>query len=167
MPDRPHDDNGSVLVRFAAVALTALLLGGCGAFTAPAQPTAGDLTDIVAALVLRHMTITDQVAGDPGCGSQISALHSNAVRYDVRPAGDSNSYPVYVFSWKSQATFDADKVAFDSCVGAEEQSSIGPVDIVEYLPWRAFGPGWPTGLRDAVDAALKGASGIPAPQEPE
>ncbi|HEY5519465.1 MAG TPA: hypothetical protein VIK08_02315 [Candidatus Limnocylindrales bacterium] len=156
-----------MLVRFAAVALTALLLGGCGAFTAPAQPTAGDLTDIVAALVLRHMTITDQVAGDPGCGSQISALHSNAVRYDVRPAGDSNSYPVYVFSWKSQATFDADKVAFDSCVGAEEQSSIGPVDIVEYLPWRAFGPGWPTGLRDAVDAALKGASGIPAPQEPE
>jgi hypothetical protein len=167
MPDRPHDDNGHVLVRLAALALTSLLLSGCGAFKAPAQPTAGDLTDIVSALVLRNMTITDQVAGDPGCGAQISSLHSNAVRYDVRPAGDSNSYPVYVFSWKSQATFDADKFAFDSCVQEAEQFAIPPVQTVEYLPWRAFGPGWPSGLRDAVDAALKGASGIPAPQEPE
>lgn len=149
------------------LAIASLLLSGCGAFVAPAQPTAGGLTDIVSALVLRNMTITDQVAGDPGCGSQTSALHSNAVRYDVRPAGDPNSYRVYVFSWKSQATFDADKFAFDSCVQANEQFSIDPVYTVEYLPWRAFGPGWPTALRDAVDAALRGASGIPAPQEPE
>lgn len=156
-----------MLARFAALVLVTVLLAGCGAFKAPAQPTAGALTDIVAALVVRNMTITDQVAGDPGCGSQTSALHSNAVRYDVRPAGDTRSYPVYVFSWKSQATFDADKVAFDACVQDEQQSSIGPVQTVEYLPWRAFGPGWPTTLRDAVDAALKGASGIPAPQEPE
>ena len=157
-----------MLPRIAAIALTALLLAGCGAFKAPAQPTAGALTDIVAALVVRNMTITDQVAGDPGCGAQVSSpLHSNAVRYDVRPAGDANSYPVYVFSWKSQATFDAAKFEFDSCVQAEEQGSIVPVDTVEYLPWRAFGPGWPTTLRDAVDAALKGAGGIPAPQEPE
>jgi len=167
-PDKPRGDNGAVLRRTVAVALAALMVTGCGVFTAPAQPTAGDLTDIVSALVRRNMTITDQVAGDPGCGAQISSpLYSNAVRYDVRPAGDPNSYAVYVFGWKSQATFDADKVEFDVCVQAEEQSTIAPVTTVEHLPWRAFGPAWPTGLSDAVDAALKEAGGIPAPQEPE
>jgi hypothetical protein len=113
------------------------------------------------------MTITNQVAGDPGCGAQISSLHSNAVRYDVRPPGDTTSYRVYVFGWKSEQTFDADKPLFDSCVQAETDSSVGSVDTVEHLPRRAYGPGWPAPLRDAVDAALNSAGGIPAPVQPE
>ncbi len=164
-------DNGRVLRRTIAACLTAMLpilIAGCGVFVAPSQPTAGDLTDIANGLVRRNMTITNQVAGDPGCGSQGSSpLHSNAVRYDVRPPGMNASYPVYVFGWKSQATFDADKPEFDSCVQAEEQSASGPVDTVEHLPWRAFGPGWPVALRDAVDAALMEAGGVPAPVQPE
>jgi len=160
-------DNGRVLRKTVAFTLVALLLSGCGAFTAP-PPTAGDHTDIVGALVRRGMTVTTQVSGDPGCGAQVgSSLHSNAVRYDVRPAGDTNSYPVYVFGWKSQATFDSDKPVFDACVQAAQEASVVPVDTVEHLPWRAFGPGWPTTLRDAVDAALTGAGGIPAPVQPE
>ena len=129
--------------------------------------TAGALTDIVNALVLRGMTVTDQVAGDPGCGSQSSSLHSNAVRYDMRPAGGTTSYPVYVFGWKSQATFDADKAEFDACVLAAEQSTPGAAATVEHLPWRAFGLDWPAGLKTAVDVALQQAGGVPAPQEPE
>ncbi len=151
--------------RVLLAALTALLIGGCGVFVAPAQPTSGDLTNVVSALVLRNMTIINQVAGDPGCSS--SALYSNAVRYDVQPAGDPNSYPVYVFGWKSQATFDSDKTAFDACVQNYAQTSGSSVETVEHLPWRAFGPGWPTSVHDAVDAALRAAGGIPAPVEPE
>jgi len=141
----------------------ALLLGGCGVFVRP-SPTAGALTDVVNALVLRGMTVTDQVAGDPGC--QDSALYSNAVRYDIRPPGDASAYPVFIFGWKSEATFDADKASFDSCVETYSESS-APVSTAEHLPWRAFGPGWPPDLRAAVDAALTEAGGQPAPVEPE
>ena len=146
----------------AVVAL--LLLIGCGTFTAPA-PTAGDFTDIAGVLVRRNMTVTDEVAGDDGCAN--SALYSNAVRYDVKPAGDSTAYPVYVFGWKSQATFDTDKAAFDTCVQDYSGSGSGAMATVEHLPWRAYGPGWPATLKDAVDAALTEAGGQPAPVQPE
>src|SRR3954471_7303140 len=107
---RPRGDNWMVLRSFAAVALASLLVVGCGSdvFKAP-KPTAGAFTDVVGSLVRRNMTVTTQVAGDPGCTGTDSALHNNAVRYDVRPGGEAVSYPVYVFGWKSQATFDADK----------------------------------------------------------
>src|SRR3954447_14109262 len=104
-------------VAVVAVAITALVFAGCGAFVAP-RPTAGDFTDVVGSLVRRNMTVTTQVAGDPGCTGTDSALHNNAVRYDVRPGGEAVSYPVYVFGWKSQATFDADKANFDACAQA-------------------------------------------------
>jgi len=153
-------------VAVVAVAITALVFAGCGAFVAP-RPTAGDFTDVVGSLVRRNMTITTQVAGDPGCHD--SALHSNAVRYDVRPSGDDRSYPVYVFAWKSQQTFDAEKASYDACVqsyGAQSAWGLG-VDTVEHLPWRAFGADWPPALRQAVDSALSEAGGIPAPVQPE
>jgi hypothetical protein len=153
-----------VLQRLSLFVFVAVLIAGCGAFTAPAQ-TAGDFTDIVGALVLRNMTITDQVSGDDGCTN--SALYSNAVRYDVRPAGDTVSYPVYVFGWKSQQTFDADKPAFDACVQAYKGGDQGTMTTVEHLPWRAYGPGWPDTVKSAVDAALTGAGGQPAPVQPE
>lgn len=142
----------------------AVLLAGCGVFVRP-SPTAGALTDVVNSLVRRGMTVTDQVAGDPGCRD--SALYSNAVRYDVQPPGDTSSYPVYVFGWKSEATFEADKAAFDACVGSYSQSVSEPVTIREHLPWRAYGPGWPDTLGTAVEAALTEAGGQPAPVEPE
>jgi len=150
--------------RLLALAVVVPMLIGCGTFTAPA-PTAGDFTDIVGALVRRNMTVTDQVSGDDGCAN--SSLYSNAVRYYVKPAGDSTSHPVYVFGWKSQATFDADKAAFDTCVQDYSGSSSGPMTSVEHLPWRAYGPGWPSALKDAVDAALTEAGGQPAPVQPE
>jgi len=165
LPEHRHGrDNGCVLRKTVAFTLVALLLTGCGVFTAP-PPTAGDHTDIVGALVRRGMTVTTQVSGDPGCEN--SALHSNAVRYDVRPAGDTNTYAVYVFGWKSQATFDSDKPAFDACVEAHAQTTQGSAQTVEHLPWRAYGIGWPTALNTAVDAALTEAGGIPAPVQPE
>jgi len=153
-----------VLRCLVALAVAALLVVSCGTFTAP-PPTAGDFTDIVAALVRRNMTVTDQVSGDDGCAN--SSLYSNAVRYDVKPAGDTSAYQVYVFGWKSQATFDADKAAFDSCIQGHAGADPGTMTSIEHLPWRAYGPGWPAQLKDAVDAALTAAGGQPAPVEPE
>jgi hypothetical protein len=148
-----------------AAIVVALLLAGCGVFVAPAQPTAGELTEIVGSLVRRNMTITTQVAGDPGCRE--SALHSNAIRYDVRPARSDRSYPVYVFGWKSQQTFDTDKATFDACVKSYRDSTGTEVETIEHSPWRAYGPEWPSELLDAVDAALVEAGGAPASLGPE
>jgi hypothetical protein len=166
VPKRPRHDNCHVLRPVALVVVLLVVLTGCGAFTAP-KPTAGDFTDIVASLVRRNMTVTTQVGGDSGCATTDASLHSNAVRYDVRPAGDTTSYPVYVFGWKSQATYDDAKAAFDACANAGRGTSGSPVDTVEHLPWRAYGIGWPPALRDAVDVALTEAGGIPAPVQPE
>jgi hypothetical protein len=166
MPFGPHGDNVVVHRSVAALVLAALLATACGSdiFKAP-RPTAGDFTDVVGALVRRGMTVTTQVAGDAGCSD--STLHNNAVRYDVRPAGDTTSYPVFILGWKSQATFDADKPTFDACTAAYSSSTGRPVETAEHLPWRAFGPDWPPALRDAVGSALTEAGGIPAPVQPE
>jgi hypothetical protein len=74
---------------------------------------------------------------------------------------------VYVFGWKSQQTFDADKATFDACVQSYADTNAASTDTVEHLPWRAYGPDWPDALRDAVDSALVEAGGIPAPVDPE
>jgi hypothetical protein len=155
-----------VFTRLVPLAVS-LLLVGCGAFTAP-KPTAGDFTDIAGGLVRRGMTITNQVGGDAGCGTNISSsLHNNAVRYDVRPPNATSSYPVYVFGWKSEQTYNEDKPTFEACIEAAQQSSVVPIESSEHLPWRAMGPGWPAELHDAVDASLAEAGGIPAPVQPE
>src|SRR5690242_17967397 len=112
-----------------------VLLTGCGSdvFKAP-QPTAGDFTDVVGTLVRRGMTVTTQVGGDSGCSGTDGDLHNNAVRYDVRLAGDTQIYPVYVFGWKSQQTFDDDKANFDACAAAYSAATGKPVDVAEHLP---------------------------------
>jgi hypothetical protein len=144
----------------ASLILVATLVSGCGVFVAP-SPTAGALTDIVSALVLRNMTITDQVSGDAGCPDP--TLYGNAIRYDVSMAGETVSHPVFVFGWKDQATFDAAKAAFDACV--ENYALTNRVKswavLDDHAPWRAYGPGWPIGLREAVDEALVEAGGAP------
>lgn len=169
MPFQPRGDNWHVLRSLVTLALATLLIAACGSdvFKAP-KPTAGDFTDVVSGLVRRGMTVTTQVAGDAGCAGTPAgnALHNNAVRYDVRAGSELMSLPVYVFVWKSQATFDADKPTFDACAGANASGSGTPVETVERLPWRAYGP-WPDSLRAAVDAALTEAGGVPAPVEPE
>jgi hypothetical protein len=148
--------------RATCLAGLALALTGCGVFVAP-SPSAGDTVQIVNSLVRRGMTITNQVAGDAGCGN--SSLYNNAVRYDVQPGGELLTYSVYVFGWKSAATFAADKSNFDACVGSAPSGEA--VTTVEHLPWRAYGRGWPDALRQAVDAALTEAGGEPVPVEPE
>ena len=58
----------------------------------PARPQATSRTSSACSYA-GGMTVTTQVGGDPGCDSADPSLHSNAVRYDVRPAGDFHVIP--------------------------------------------------------------------------
>jgi hypothetical protein len=160
--DERAADNGHAmrLHRFPTLLLAAALLAGAAAgcdrnVTLPA-PTAGELGDVVAALVLRGATITDQVAGDAGCSDP--TLFGNAVRLDVRMPGAATSAPVYVLRWKRAADYDAAEAAFAACV-AQSPRPPDAVTTVAVSPWRAYGPDWPDALRDAVSAALTEAGG--------
>lgn len=148
-----------------AVALMALLVSGCGVFTAP-SPTAGEIGDVVAGLVRRGATITDQVSGDAGCPDP--SLYGNAVRYDVRMGASDTPAPVYVLRWKSDATFTATQAEFDACVAAYKQAHPDQgVTVYDDAPWRAFGPGWSNSLESAVEQAVHAAAGASAPDEPQ
>jgi hypothetical protein len=139
-------------------------LAGCGAFTAP-SPTAREMADIVAGFVRRGVTVTDQVGGDAGCADP--TLFGNAVRYDVRLPSDQRTVPVYVFRWKSQATFDASAAAFAACGSAFHQAhpELGELSTYEDSPWRVFGAGWSPTLRGIVQQSVHDAAGISPPAE--
>ena len=138
--------------------IAALLVSACSAFAAP-SPSAGEMGDVVSALVLRGGTITDQVGGDTGCSE--ATLHSNAVRLDVRMPGESASQPVYLFRWKNQADYDAAESVFSSCLAqfGQVSGSATAVSTVGVAPWRAYGPDWSAALKLAVNDALMQAAG--------
>jgi hypothetical protein len=154
-----------VILRLVAAAAVALLLAGCGAFSAP-SPTAGEMGDLVAGLVRRGATITEQVGGDAGCPD--ANLYGNAVRYDLRGPGEVDTVPIYLLRWKSDATFTATQTDFDACVESFKKAHPGTtITRYEDAPWRAYGPDWSTTVQTLVETAVHEAAGASAPAEPQ
>lgn len=144
-------------MRSVAMVLLVLLAFGCGAFSAP-SPTPGGMDDVIAALVLRGVTVHRLVSGNPGCSN--GNLHGNAVLLEVAIDNQSASHEIYLFRWRRPADFDAAAADFDACVA--EYGSLNPghrVDRLEARPWRAYGPGWTDDLRATLTDALRAASG--------
>jgi hypothetical protein len=144
------------VTRLSLVALVGLVVG-CASNGIPAATPAG-MDDLVAALVVRGASITDQVAGDAGCADR--TLIGNAVRLDVRMSDEDAVSPVYVFRWRRVADFDAAAAPFADCVAEfGQRTGAEHMDQVSHTLWRAYGPNWPARLRDAVNAALLQAGG--------
>ncbi len=141
-------DNGTVKPHRALLIFAVLLsVLGCGGTGLP-PASAGEMGDVVSALVRRGATITDQVAGDAGCSE--SSLHSNAVRLDVRLPGETASSSVYLFRWKTGSDFDNAADAFARCVAERNDQP----QTASHSPWRAYGSGWSDALSTAVNEAL-------------
>jgi hypothetical protein len=139
------------------LAAMALLMTGCGAFTAPA-PTPAEMDDVIADLVLRGATVHRLVSGDAGCPSQ--DLHDNAVHMEIALGTQSATHEIYLFRWRRQSDYDSAAQAFADCV-AEFQAA-NPTRTVTQLeanPWRAYGPGWTPQVVETVRAALEAAGG--------
>ena len=143
-------------MRAAGSLLVVLALVGCSGVTTPTPPPGG-FQDIVASLVLRGATITDQVAGDAGCTDP--TLYGNALRLDVQMPGDAGSRPVHLLGWRRPGDYDAAGPAFAACLATYDAADpASEVTTVEAPPWRAFGRDWSAELRSAVEQALMEAS---------
>lgn len=121
-------------------------------------PSPGTMDDVIAALVLRRVTIHRLVSGDPGCPS--SDLQSNAVKLEVSIGDRSASHEIYLLRWRRSSHFADSAQAFADCV--VEYQSRNPqqsVSQVESEPWRAYGPGWPPDLGPLILDALRSEGG--------
>jgi hypothetical protein len=142
------------MARLLAAAVATLVLAGC--YGGSASPTPGDMTDVLGELTAHGMTMTDTVAGDPGCADP--SLFDNARRLVVTAAADGGSYTVYLFRWRNVTDYNAAADAFDACAAAfAGRPGTAPVETVDVSPWRAYGPGWSSDVRDAIGQALAGA----------
>lgn len=147
------------MIRLAALALAALLIIGCGSgpIVAP-TPTAAAMDDVIAALVLRRLTIHSLVSGDPGCPS--SELHSNAVRMEVAIDDRSATHAIYLLRWRRTDDYAGSAQAFADCVAEFEALNPGQtVSQVESDPWRAYGPGWAPDLAPRLLDAFRSVGG--------
>lgn len=148
----------------SAVLWLVIFIAACGGQPSPRgaapTPTAGDMSAVQAALALRGVTIQDVVSGDAGCPAQ-PGLHSNAARFDIVLAGDSQPYQFYLFRWRRPSDFEAAAQHFTDCVDDFAASVTGdvPVDDLEVAPWRAYGPGWSEDLAVTLEQALRDVGG--------
>ena len=141
--------------RLLAAALCLLSIAGC--YGGSSAPTPGDMVDVLGELSANGLTMTDTVAGDPGCAD--SSLFDNARRLQVTSAADGRSYTVYLFRWRNVTDYSAAADAFDACMTAfPGQPGAVTVETVDVSPWRAYGPGWTGEVRDALQHALEGAA---------
>ena len=143
-------------LRRPALALLALLLvAACGPMPAA---TPDDMVGVLNELTAHGATVTDIIAGDAGCPA--SSLHSNGSHLKMRFSPDGRDYDVYLFRWRGRTDFDSAAAQFDQCK-SEFGNRLGPalpVSVVEVAPWRAFGIGWPSALRDAIEQSLVAAA---------
>jgi cytochrome c556 len=148
---------GASLVRL--LALVALLaLAACGGERP--GPTPADRQGIFEELARRGGTVSEIVAGDPGCRDP--DLAGNAVRFSLTVPDTSKAAHVYLFTFKNRPFFERAKPAVDACQGAFEARSArtgGPVERIDVSPYRAFGDGWSPGLRIFLEATMRAVAG--------
>lgn len=147
------------MIRLVMLALAAVLVMACGSGPiVAATPTPAAMDDVIAALVLRRLTIHTLVSGDPGCPG--SDLHSNAIRLEVAIDDRSATHAIYLFRWRRAGDYAGSAQAFADCVAEYEARSPGQaVSQVESEPWRAYGPGWAPDLAPRLLDALRSAGG--------
>jgi hypothetical protein len=147
-----------IALRILLALLAALALVGCGGPLGPSPSAPNEVSDVIAALVVRGTTVAHVTSGDAGCPG--SSLHSNGVHLQLTLPGETNSDDVYLVRWKSSDAFTAATADFQACL-AEYQSAHPDATINQLArdPWRVYGPGWSPALLSALDAALQAAAG--------
>lgn len=149
----------SSAVRSLALAgLAGLALTACGGERP--GPTAADRQGIFEELARRGGTVSDIVAGDPGCADP--ELAGNAIRFRLTAPGAAEGADVYLFTFKNRPFFERGRAAVDACQRVFESRSAGtggPVERIDVSPYRAFGDDWSPGLRGFLEATMRAVAG--------
>ena len=146
-----------VALRRVLLGLAAVLVVGCGVFVAPSA-TPGEMNDLIAALVVRGVTVQHLTSGDAGCPG--STLHSNGVHFQVSLSGDAPSIDVYLLRWKSTTDFNGAAADVAGCVAEYQAAHLGStIDQISLDPWRVYGPNWSPAFKDMLNAALLSVGG--------
>lgn len=140
--------------------LTGLLLAGfvlVGCYTT-AEPSyhPGNQRDVLAALMLRGLEVTDPLPGETACADP--DLVGNSLYFTVRLPGEDEARDVYVHSYRERS-WEASKAEVDDCqaayAAAHPGSAITRLDIPLY---RIFGADWSDELAEELRRALADAA---------
>ncbi|MGH2468409.1 MAG: hypothetical protein ACRDGL_11885 [Candidatus Limnocylindrales bacterium] len=145
------------LRRVACLTLVAVLaLAACTGGGRP-RSTPMDLSGVVTELIKRQVAVVQTIGGDPGCDD--ASLRPNGVHLRVSLTRDPTVYDVYLFRFKDDVTWGSQSAAVTACAAAVTSTASAPaggsLQTIAVSPYRAFGLGWPSALRVALDGALR------------
>lgn len=145
-------------MRYALVALVALVVAGCGSITGtPPAPTPADFPGLAAALARRGIVIDRIVSGDAGCDDP--ALVPTAIRFDASGLDQPAPTRVYVYILRNREAFERLLPDVASCATRYVTDPHGE-PWVPISPFVMTGPGpWSPAFRDALTEGLEEAAG--------
>jgi hypothetical protein len=142
-------------LRILAGLLVAGLLGGCYTTAEPSFHP-GNQRDVLGALVLRGLEVTDPVPGQTACADP--ALVGNSLYFSARLPGDDEYRDVYVHSYRERS-WDASAQEVDDCQAAYAAAHPGvKITRLDVPLYRAFGADWSEELADELRRALEDAA---------
>jgi hypothetical protein len=133
-----------------------LVIAGCYSFAEPSLRP-GDSRDVMAALTRHGVVVSAIVVGESACDDP--SLIANALHLTASASDDPTPRDVFIYLFRVRGWEDSAD-AVDACQSAY-QAGIGggtPIQRVDVPTYRAFGPGWSTGLTQGVRDALEEAS---------
>ena len=136
----------------ASIAFALALLSACRAGGVP-SPSPPGFQEVFTALARHGVTVTEIVAGDPGCDDP--TLVGNAVRFTATMS-DGNRREVHLFGFRDAAALRNGGASLERCRSAFASQLPGGASVgsMTSSPYYAFGTPWSaeleTLLREAV-----------------
>jgi hypothetical protein len=142
--------------RLLATALAiSLAVAGCYSTAEPSFHP-GNQRDILQALMLRGIDVTDPIPGQTACDDP--DLVGNALYFTARMPGEEEYRDVYVHSYREK-WWDRSKAEVDGCQEAYAQDHPGAkITRLDIPLYRVFGADWSDELTDQLTRALETAA---------
>jgi hypothetical protein len=139
------------------LAMTALLVVGCGSATRPPSPTPADFIGITQHLGGRGIVARDIVSGDAGCDDQL--LAKTAIAFTASGVDQTSPVRTYLYIFRNRDAFDRNLGEVDACARSYVTDP-ATYEKIEISPYVASGQGpWAPDFRAALTDALTVAAG--------
>lgn len=140
----------------AALAVIALVAGGCGTISTSAPaPTPADFQGIATELTKQRIRIEDLVSGDAGCTDPV--LIPTAIGITASGLDQPEPVRLYLYIFRNRASFERLRATIDTCAASFvtdpetfETIEQSPFVVAAQGPWA---PEFEAALRDALEIA--------------